>query len=133
MLTFSVLLKGNKRTQGVCWETNFHRFLRSAHLVSRGTDGFHSKTNSLGRWSQGLLVGQRADLFAIWDNKIMSPPRPKPLMGLRFLSYVVTLLLCSTAPNLRGLRVRRIHEHEPQAACCTLSFKGLCICSRRVL
>lgn len=78
-------------------------------------------------------MGQRADWFALQD-KIMSPPRPKPLMGLRFLGYVVTSLLCSTVPNLRErLGVRGTQEHEAQAACCTLSNKGLSLCSGRAL
>lgn len=48
-------------------------------------------------------MGQKADLFAIQDNKIMSPPRPKPLMGLRFLGYVVTPLLCSASAQPQGV------------------------------
>lgn len=43
---------------------------RSARLVS-----FCSKVSCLGRQRQGLPKGQRADVFALQDNKIMSPPK----------------------------------------------------------
>lgn len=49
----------------------------AACLVSRGTDSFCFKANSLGSWRWDLRQGQRADLFAVQDNKMRVSSKAK--------------------------------------------------------
>lgn len=132
LLTFSVLLKGTEGTQWVYWQTIVYGSLLFCTPREQRHWQLSFQDKQLGRWSQGGC-GAEGWLFAIQDQKIMSPPRPKPLMGLRLLGYAFTPLLCSAAPKLRGWRVRGTQEQGAQAACYTLICKGLCVCSRGVL